>query len=75
MRRSQVIGLLLWRGGLVFCYAAILFEGSKFLLRWVDVPGQIEVGGGLVGVGMGLLMLSLILERIADARIEKGGKP
>lgn len=71
MRAVQLIGLLLWRGGLLFIGAAILFYAARFLLRFISVPVQLEVGLGLMVAGFCLVMISLITERIADARTEE----
>ncbi len=69
-RPTQLIGLLLWRGGLLIVGIAILIEASRNILRWVRVPVQIEIGGGLMLAGAALVLLSFILERIEDSRRE-----
>lgn len=70
MRKSQVIGLILWRGGLLFVASVLLYEGAWWLLFFVDVPAQLKVGIGLAIAGSVLVLASLIAERIADARRE-----
>lgn len=70
MRRAQLIGMILWRGGLLLAAGWAFYEGATWILRLVEVPRQIEVGLGLVLAGLGLVLVSLILERIRDARAE-----
>ncbi len=70
MRRIHVVGLLLWRGGLVLVAAVALFEAARWLLRFVDLPAQLEIGSGLVLAGMVLVLVSLVLERAREYRAE-----
>ncbi|MHC5064229.1 MAG: hypothetical protein ACYTG5_09665 [Planctomycetota bacterium] len=70
MRKSQMIGLILWRGGLLFVAAALLYEGARWALFFLDIPDQIKVGLGLAIAGAILVVLSFIAERIVDARAE-----
>ena len=68
--RTQLVGLFLWRGGLLFvaCYSA--YRGMRELVRWVELPKQLEVGVALGLAGLVLIVVSLILERVQDAREE-----
>ena len=70
MRRIHVVGLLLWRGGLVLAAAVALFEAARWLLRFADLPAQLEIGSGLVLAGLVLVLLSLVIERARDYRME-----
>jgi len=70
MRRTLVIGLILWRGGLLLAGATLLFEAVRWVLRFIDLPAQIEIGLGCLLAGMALVLLSVILERIQDYRAE-----
>jgi hypothetical protein len=70
LRLAHLMGLFLWRGGLLLVGAWALFEGARWLLRFIHVPAQIEVGLGLLVAGMALVLLSLVLERVHDARAE-----
>ena len=77
MRKSQVIGMILWRGGLLFAAAYAFFWGATYalgLLRiWgIRFPDSVKAGLGLMIAGFLLVMLSLLLERIRDLREEKG---
>jgi hypothetical protein len=70
MRWLQIFGLILWRGGLLFVGAAVLFEAARMLLRFIDIPDQLQIGLGLAFAGFALVILSLIIERIRDLRTE-----
>ena len=70
MRRIQLIGLLLWRGGLLFVGAAVLIEAVRWVLRFWTLPAQVEVGLGLLLCGCSLVILSLVWERLQDYRAE-----
>jgi hypothetical protein len=67
----QLVGLLCWRGGLMLIASYGLFRTSRFLLTYVDLPVQLEVGFGLALAGAILVMGSLIAERRVDARGEE----
>ncbi len=66
----QLAGLLLWRMGLLLAGATALYHGIKLLLRFVDLPIQLEIGVGLVLAGVSAVAVSFIIERIVDARNE-----
>ena len=51
-------------------FATGLFEGARFLLRFVDLPLQLEIGFGLGCAGAALVTTSFILERVHDLRAE-----
>ena len=70
MNKTQVVGALLWRGGLLLAAATALFESARWILRLVDIPPQLEIGFGLLLSGFVLVMVSLIVERIKDSRLE-----
>lgn len=70
MRWTHLVGLALWRGGLLLVGGAALYEGAGFVLRFVDFPAQVEFGVGLGLAGAALVLLSLVLERVRDARHE-----
>ena len=71
MRTTQLIGLILWRGGLLIIGAAALIETMRWILRFWTMPLQIEIGLGLLLSGAALVILSLVLERIHDIQAEK----
>ena len=68
MRKAQVLGLVFWRGGLLLAGAAGLFYGAQELLRYVDLPGVLQVAGALALSGLGLVLISIVLENQEDAR-------
>ena len=70
MRRIQLIGFLLWRGGLLLVGATIVFETARFILRFVELPPQLEIGFGLGLAGAVLVVTSFVMERIQDYRTE-----
>ncbi|ANM31780.1 hypothetical protein ABI59_22790 [Acidobacteria bacterium Mor1] len=70
MNRIQAIGLLLWRGGLLFAGSWAAFLVARQLIRVIALPAQVEVGAGLMLAGMLLVLVSLVMERIEDARRE-----
>lgn len=70
MRRTQLVGLLLWRGGLLLVAVTVLFEAARWLFRFIELPPQLEVGFGLVAVGVGFIFASLVLERVQDHKAE-----
>ena len=72
MRSTHLIGLLLWRGGLLLAGVAVVVETLRALLAFVDIPREIEYGVALVLGGFLLVLVSLILERIEDLRAERG---
>lgn len=69
-KSTQLIGLFLWRFGLLLASATGLYRVTKFLMQFVDLPIQLEIGIGLVISGAVLFAASLIMERIVDLRSE-----
>ncbi|MDA0684011.1 MAG: hypothetical protein O3A57_06245 [Bacteroidetes bacterium] len=69
------IGWVLWRGGLWFCGLYLGWEGTirtwRFLLR-LRLPTQLTIALVLVLVGSVIILISLVVERIHDAREETG---
>ncbi len=69
-RGIQLAGLLLWRFGLALAGATALYHSTKFLLEFVSLPVQLEIGIGLAFCGVVLVIVSFIMERIVDLRRE-----
>lgn len=71
--RSTTFGWVLWRGGLWFCGLYIGWEGTvrtwRFLIG-LQLPDPVLIGIVLMLVGGVLIVASLIVERIQDARKE-----
>jgi hypothetical protein len=71
MKRTQLIGVLLWRGGLLLAVGGGVFESLRWLVRHSDLPSQLEVGFGLFVTGGVLFVASLLAERVGDWRSEE----
>jgi hypothetical protein len=67
---TQLVGLLLWRFGLLLASAAGLYRVTKFLMQFVELPKQLEIGIGLMICGAFLFAVSMVMERIVDSRSE-----
>lgn len=67
---TQLIGLLLWRSGILLVASYSLFRLARWVLRFVDLPLQLEVGFGLALAGGALVFASLVIERLRDAKAE-----
>ena len=65
-----MLGLLMWRAGLMLAAATGLYRTTRFLLQFVDLPMQLEIGAGLIFSGVVVFMASIIGERYADIRAE-----
>lgn len=70
VERWRMAGVVLWRGGLAFVAAYTFYLGFWRLIRMLDWPAQITVGLALALAGLGLVMVSLILQRLQAARTE-----
>ena len=72
---STSIGWVLWRGGLWFCGLYLGWEGTvrvwRFLLQ-LRLPTQLLAAIILVLAGSLIIIISLVIERIHDARQETG---
>jgi hypothetical protein len=69
-KSTQLAGLLLWRFGLMLAGATALYRTTKFLMTFVDLPVQLEIGIGLLICGAFLFATSIVMERIVDLRNE-----
>ena len=69
-KSTQLAGLLLWRFGLLLAGATALYRTVKFLMTFVDLPLQLEIGIGFLICGAFLFLLSLVMERVVDMRNE-----
>jgi hypothetical protein len=64
----QLTGLLLWRFGLLLASATAVYRIAKFLLKFIDLPVQLEIGVGLIFSGAMFFMASILMEQISDGR-------
>lgn len=65
---TQLSGLLLWRFGILLASATAIYRTAKFLLQFIELPIQLEIGLGLIFAGAVFFMASIFLEQITDAR-------
>jgi len=72
MRPIHLLGLLLWRGGLLLVAGSAIYYACTMVLRHWRLPALVEAGLGLLLSGLVLVLLSLVLERMADLRRERG---
>jgi hypothetical protein len=70
MRPIHLIGLFLWRGGILLAAVTAAIESMRLLLRFVDLPVELELGVAFVLAGLALVLVSLVLERLRDYRSE-----
>ena len=70
MRPIHLIGLILWRGGLLLAAVTAAIESMRLLLLFVDLPAELELGVAFVLAGLALVLVSLVLERLRDYRSE-----
>ncbi len=73
--RSTTIGWILWRGGLYFSSTYIGWEGTVRMWRFLiemRVPTQLIVAIILAMLGTIIVLITLIVERLQDAKTEKG---
>ena len=64
---------MLWRGGLWFCGLYIGWEGTIRTWRFLqslELPDPVFVGIVMMIAGSVLVVASLIIERVRDARLE-----
>ena len=72
MRPVHLVGLLLWRGGILLFAVWAAVETMQLLLKFVDLPAELELGVAFVLAGLALVLVSLVLERVRDYRSEEG---
>ena len=70
MKSPQLIGLFLWRAGLLLAGGWGLYLSFGWMLGYLRVPPLAAAGIALILTGCALVMGSLIAERVADARAE-----
>ncbi len=70
MKKAQVLGLVLWRGGLLLVGATTFYYAARQVLVFVDLPVALQVATSLALAGVGLVLVSMIMENLEDARSE-----
>lgn len=73
MKAIQRLGLVLWRGGIIFVAAYIAYYALRAVLTITDP--QLEFAVGVLFTGVLFVIASLIGERIQDARAERSDGP
>ncbi len=68
---TQLVGFLLWRTGILILAAYSFYRGSRLALEFLDLAPELELGLGLIGAGALLVLTSLIVGRVQDAREER----
>ncbi|MEE4330253.1 MAG: hypothetical protein V2J10_05245 [Wenzhouxiangella sp.] len=68
--RWQSTGLILWRGGLAFSAAYGFYWGAWNMIRGFDWPWQLTSGTAIAIAGFGLILVSVVIERIEASRTE-----
>ena len=66
MKKTQLLGLVLWRAGIIFLGAYFLFLALRSILHITDPV--LEVGVTLVLAGALFVLVSVVREQIEDAR-------
>ncbi|MEM1449685.1 MAG: hypothetical protein AAF957_28855 [Planctomycetota bacterium] len=70
MSRTQLVGLLLWRAGLLLAGSYTAFRLARLAWEHLDLPAQLDWGLGLVATGVLMVGGSFVAERLADRRVE-----
>lgn len=66
MKPEQVVGLVLWRGGILLAVGYVAYWGLRSILSITDA--QLEFSVAILLTGVVLLFASVVAEQIADAR-------
>ena len=69
LQRTHVVGLTLWRGGILLVAAYLGYWALRATLQITDA--QLEFSVAVLLVGLLLVFASVVLERIHDARSER----
>jgi hypothetical protein len=69
MKRLHVVGLAMWRGGWLLAVGYIAFEALRAILSIADP--QLELAVSVLLTGVVFVFLSIVAERVADARQER----
>ncbi|MEM9382470.1 MAG: hypothetical protein AAGB93_21130 [Planctomycetota bacterium] len=70
MSRIQLVGLLLWRAGLLLAGSYTAFRLARLAWEHLDLPAQLDWGLGLVATGALMVAASFVAERLVDRRAE-----
>ena len=73
MKKAHIVGLTLWRGGVLLVAAYLGYWALRGILQITDA--QLELAVAVFLVGVLLVFGSVVLERINDARSEREVQP
>lgn len=73
MRLTHLVGLALWRGGILLVGGYIAYQILRALLTFTDM--QLEVAVAVFLTGLLMVFLSLVVERIQDLQTERSELP
>ena len=69
MKAIQLLGLILWRGGVLLAVGYLAYLALRAVLTFTDT--QLELAVAVLLTGVVFIFLSVLGERIADARAER----
>ena len=69
MKRTHQLGLVLWRGGLLLAIGYVSYGRIRAVLSIAD--DQLEVAIAILLIGLLFVLLSVIIEQVRDARVER----
>jgi branched-subunit amino acid ABC-type transport system permease component len=69
MRGTHLIGLALWRGGVLLVGGYLAYQVLRAILTFTDA--QLEVAVAVFLTGLIMVFLSLVVERVQDAKAER----
>ena len=69
MQLSHLVGLTLWRGGVLLVGGYLAYQVLRTVLTFTDA--QLEVAVAVFLTGLLMVFLSLVVERIQDAQTER----
>lgn len=69
MKKSQLLGLVLWRAGILIAGGYFVFFTLRYILRIADPV--LEIGVSLALAGALFVLVSVVREQMEDARRER----
>ena len=73
MKKTHLVGLVLWRGGVLLVAAYLGYWALRGILQITDA--RLELAVAVFFVGLLLVFGSVIVERVQDARSEGRAEP
>lgn len=68
MKKTHLIGLLLWRGGLLLAGGTIAYWALRGILGITDP--ELELGVAILLTGVLFVFISVLLEQVRDSRLD-----